>query len=352
MSCEAVMHRFDYLFLKEAIPAGFLQTTGIIYDLRAREELRKSEHADSFAALKQAAMIDSVSASNAIEGIVTTKKRMQEIVLKQSAPESHDEREIIGYRNALEGIYEQYNQMKLTEGQICNLHEQILAATSIEAGQYKPEDNLIQQRDREGNTRIRFVPVPAKETKKAMEQMLLAYAEARQEAQINRLLLNICLVLDFLCIHPFTDGNGRVSRLLTSFLLLRDGFDVGRYISIDKKLKEYLGNYYETLKLSSDGWHENNNTYIPFMTFMLQILYKCYKELDQKFVEGKISAMPKSEQVAFVLKNSYTPVSKEEISERLPDISITTIERVLGRMVKDGAIEKIGSYKDARYRAL
>ena len=345
------MHRFDYFFLKKDIPGSFLQTTALIHDLRAREEIRQKANSGIFDALKQAAMIDSVSASNEIEGIVTTKSRLQDMLKKDLPPQTHDEQEIAGYRDVLREIYDSYEEMILSEGLIRHFHEQMLFSTSAEAGRYKTEDNYIRQVDHDGSTHIRFVPVPARETASAMAQMLAAYREARQEADINRMLLDCCLILDFLCIHPFTDGNGRVSRLLTSFLFLRNQFDVGCFVSIDKMIKTYLPGYYEALLHSSNGWHENQNSYIPFLTYMLQILYRCYKTLDQKFVEASIHSMPKAKQVAYLLQNSFVPVSKEDIKNRLPDISITTIERVLGRMVKDGSVEKIGTVRDARYRA-
>ena len=130
-----------------------------------------------------------------------------------------------------------------------------------------------------------------------------------------------------MCIHPFRDGNGRVSRLLTSLLLLQEGFDIGKYISIDKKINEYRYNYYQALKACSDGWHENRNTYIPFITYLLQILYSCYKDLDSKFIENSAQKISKSQLIENTLMQSFVPVSKEEIKARFPEISITTVER-------------------------
>lgn len=139
----------------------------------------------------------------------------------------------------------------------------ILRTTSPDAGKYKQQNNWIQERDEQGRISIRFVPVKARETPQAVEQMILAWHEGKQDSRINGLLLIACVIVDFLCIHPFRDGNGRVSRLLTSLLLLQEGFDIGKYISIDKKINEYRYNYYQALKACSDGWHENRNTYTP-----------------------------------------------------------------------------------------
>lgn len=344
------MHTFDYSQLKNGKYMEVLGLTNIIYDLRAREEIRESDNKAFFDSLRKAAIIETVESSNAIEGIVSTKDRIEEIVNKNSKPKTHDEREIAGYSRALDEIYGSDNPADISEDYIKHLHYLMLEQTSEEAGQYKKRNNWIQERDEQGRIKVRFVPVNAKDTGDAMNQLLMAYYEARQDTGINRLLLIPCFIVDFLCIHPFMDGNGRVSRLLTALLLQESGFDIGKYVSIDKKISMFKGNYYQVLSESSEGWHENTNSYEPFMTFFLQILYQCYKELDEKFIEGSTTAIPKNKQIENALLNSFTPISKKELCDRFPDISVKTIEKVLSEMVKDRRIEKIGTYKDARYK--
>lgn len=346
------MHQFDYRFLADSLPANLLEITGIIYDLRGRGEIRKMNNLPLFEELRHTAMVDSVQSSNAIEGIITTTERVNQLIRQQAEPFSHDEQEILGYRDALDEIYLHSEDLELSEDLLKHFHSLLLGATSADAGRYKQQNNWIQERDDQGRISIRFVPVKAKETPEAIEQLILAWHEGKQDSGINGLLLTACVIVDFLCIHPFRDGNGRVSRLLTSMLLLQEGFDIGKYISIDKKINEYRYNYYQALKASSDGWHENNNTYIPFITYLLQILYSCYKELDQKFIENTARKVSKSKQVENALMQSFVPVSKEEIAARFPEISISTVERVLGNLIKNGKIEKIGTYRDARYRKL
>ena len=202
----------------------------------------------------------------------------------------------------------------------------------------------------DGRRRVRFRSVEAADTSDAIEQLILAYMDARQDGDIPILLVIPCLVLDFLCIHPFADGNGRVSRLLTILLLYKHGYDIGRYISLEAKINEYKYGYYQALKESSTGWHENSSTYIPFITYFLQILYACYKEMDEKFIDGSIRRLPKHQQVENVLLNSFVPVSKSEILQRLPDISATTVERVMADLLKAGQIVKIGTFRNARYK--
>ncbi len=346
------MHRFDYRFLADSLPAEMIGITSIIHDLRGRGEIRRSEHPAVFRELRHTAMVDSVQSSNAIEGIVTSAKRMKALMDRQTEPFSHEEQEILGYRDALTEIHEGYEGMEVSDELLKHFHRLMLRSTSGDAGEYKQQNNWIQERDEQGRISIRFVPVGARETPEAMEQMILAFREASQDSGINRLLLIACVVVDFLCIHPFRDGNGRVSRLLTSLLLLQAGFDIDRYISVDRKIHEYQYNYYQALKACSDGWHENRNTYLPFMTYLLQILYSCYKELDQKFVENTAQKVGKAMQVENALLQCFVPVSKEEIAGRLPEVSISTVERVLARLVKEGRIEKIGTYRNARYRRI
>lgn len=344
------MHIFDYSILKNGDYVEMMGLTNIIFDLRARGALRESGNKSFFENMRKTAIVDSVESSNAIEGIVSTKDRIDEIVNKSDKPLTHDEKEIAGYSRALDEIYRSSPAPDISEEYIKHLHSLILEETSDEAGQYKKRNNWIQERDEMGRIKVRFVPVDVKHTHEAMEQLIMAYYEARQDAEINKLLLIACFIVDFLCIHPFMDGNGRVSRLLTSLLLQEAGFNIGRYISLDKKMNYYKGNYYQALAESSEGWHDNANNYAPFSTLFLQVIYQCYKELDEKFIEGTIDTIPKGKQIENALLNTFTPISKAELVERFPEISVKTIEKVLGEMVREGRVEKIGTYKDARYK--
>ena len=218
-----------------------------------------------------------------------------------------------------------------------------------EAGQYKSHDNMIMEYLPDGTRHIRFKPVAAKETSKAMEQLLLAYYDARQNSNIADLLLIPCFIVDFLCIHPYLDGNGRVSRLLTVLLLYMSGYDIGRYISIEGQINKYKESYYEALEHSSAKWHDNQNDYTPFMVNFMQILYRCYKELDESFMDITLKRAKKSERVESVLLNAIVPISKSDILDKVPDISVKTVELVLSKMIKEDKIVKIGSYRDARY---
>ena len=182
-----------------------------------------------------------------------------------------------------------------------------------------------------------------------MEQLELAYLEARSNANINQLLLIPCVILDFLCIHPFRDGNGRMSRLLSLLLLYKNGYDAGKYISFEEQINNYKAYYYEALKESSAGWHTNENDYVPFIQNFLSMLYMCYKELDKRFAVLHGKRITKKARVEATVLNSLTPISKAEIGKILPDVSPTTVEAVLGAMVREGSIKKIGSARNVRY---
>lgn len=346
------MRKFDYSFLDNGVlPANLINITGAIYSLKTGADLRKDEYIKIFTELEKIAKVQSVKSSNAIEGIITSDKRIEEIVNQSSKPLNHNETEIAGYRDALNDIHLHYENIEFNENTILKLHEIMMSYSGYEyGGKYKTEDNLIIEEDLDGNRKIRFKPISAKETEKAMRQLILAYIEARDNSNINNLLLIPCVILDFLCIHPFKDGNGRMSRLLSLLLLYKAGFDVGKYVSFEEQINNSKGYYYETLKQSSVDWEINENTYIPFIQNFLSTLYMCYKELDKRFSIVNSNKITKKSRIEQTILNSLTPISKSQICNILPDVSPTTIEAVLGKMVKEGQIKKIGNGRNTMYK--
>ena len=182
-----------------------------------------------------------------------------------------------------------------------------------------------------------------------MEQLILAYIDANNNSNINQLLLIPCVILDFLCIHPFKDGNGRMSRLLTLLLLYKNDFDAGKYVSFEEQINNSKGYYYETLKESSVSWDINENTYVPFIQNFLSTLYMCYKELDKRFNVVNSNKITKKARIEATVLNNLTPISKAEICNILPDVSPTTVEAVLGKLVREGIIRIIGKGKNTKY---
>ncbi len=312
--------------------------------------VRKNEYAAVFTELEAVAKVQSIKSSNAIEGIVTSDERIVAIVNQNSAPLNHNEAEIAGYRDALNAIHLNHAQIDFREYDILRLHEMLLSIAGYEyGGQYKTDDNVILEVDAGGNRRVRFRPTPADETKQAMEQLELAYLEARGNANVNRLLLIPCVILDFLCIHPFRDGNGRMSRLLSLLLLYKNGYEAGKYVSFEEQINNYKAYYYEALKQSSQGWDTNENDYFPFIENFLSTLYMCYKELDKRFAVLNGRKITKKARIEATVLNSLTPLSKAEICKILPDVSPTTVEAVLGAMVKSGSILRMGQGRATRY---
>ena len=345
------MHRFDYTFLDNGLlPAKLVNLTSAISSLKTMAGVRKESFAKVFTELEAVARVQSVKSSNAIEGIVTSDERIAAIVNQNSVPLNHDEAEIAGYRDALNAIHTDHAQMDFQQRDILLLHSMLMSIAGYEyGGQYKTDDNVILEIDAEGNRRVRFRPTPAEETAQAMEQLELAYLAARDDANINQLLLIPCVILDFLCIHPFRDGNGRMSRLLSLLLLYKNGYDAGKYVSFEEQINNCKAFYYDTLKQSSDGWSENQNTYFPFIENFLSTLYMCYKELDKRFAVVHGKKITKKARIEATVLNSLTPISKTEICRILPDVSPTTVEAVLGAMVTAGQIKRIGAARNSRY---
>ncbi len=345
------MHIFDYSFLDNGmIPTGLLNLTADIYTLRAMSIERKEKYVEVFSELQGIAKIQSVKSSNEIEGIVTTDERIRDIINGSSSPLNHSEQEIAGYRDALALVHTDYADMDFNQSDIQRLHSIMMNIAGYSyAGKYKEYDNDIIEEDNNGKRHVRFHPTSAAETLEEMEQLELGYLEARDNPNINQLLLIPCVILDFLCIHPFRDGNGRLSRLLSLLLLYKNGFDAGKYISFEEQINKRKGNYYDALKKSSKDWHFNNHDYSPFIMEFITTVYMCYKELDKRFAVIGSKKITKQARIEATILNSLTPIAKSDIVKILPDVSATTIEAVLGQMVRSGSIRKIGSGRGTKY---
>ena len=347
------MHKFTYQFLKDkVITSDLFSLSNIITDLRSKAQSRKESNKSLFAKLETIAIRESVEGSNAIEGIFTTEQRIKEIVENNSEPLTHSEEEIAGYHDAIKFVKENYEYLSFDEETIKTIHG-MLVARHIgydKGGKYKTSDNVIAEKYPDGTIkRVIFTPTKAKDVNKVMKDFCLAYQVARDDYEIPALLLIPCVIVDFLSIHPFSDGNGRVSRLLTLLLLYKEGYDIGKYISFENQINKYKGNYYDILERCQNQWHESNNTYYPFIQFTFQILYQCYKEINRRFIVSKGEKEKKNERIEAVVLDSIVPISKADIQELLPDISITTIEATLSKLLKENKIYKIGTYKNAKY---
>jgi len=317
--------------------------------LRSEEKERKKDSGNVFSVLRSLARILSVKGSNEIEGIVTTDERIEKIMSGDTAPLNHEEEEIMGYRDVLDVIHNDPERYDVSEKDILDMHRIMLSRTRLGGGVYKKRDNCIISENANGEREVIFTPVSSEETPRSMEQLILAYVDASQDSGIDPMILIPCFILDFLCVHPFIDGNGRISRLLSLLMMYKHGIDVGKYISFEAQINKHKRNYYRALRRSSENWHTGNNDYVPFIENFIFTLHSCYNELNKRFdvLEGK--KINKSNRVEAAVMNCSGSISKKEIGELLPDVSITTIEAKLSDLLSKGKIRKIGSYTDARY---
>lgn len=345
------MHNFEY---KEnackLLTPEIVNLLSSIYEHKGRQQLFVEAKNDELKTLLEISKVQSTKSSNRIEGIFTTDKRLEELMQKKSEPRNRNEQEITGYRDVLSTIHESYDYISPTSNIIQQLHRDLYSYNQNGfGGKYKSSDNIIAETDGNGIQKVRFAPVPAFETEEAMRIMTERFLEEWNSGKTDKLLLIPMFILDFLCIHPFEDGNGRMSRLLTLLLLYRAGFIIGKYISIEMLIEESKETYYEALQDCSTEWHESNNTYEPFVKYYLGILIKASNEFESRVEYLSDSKISKPERVKRLIQTTVGKISKKEILEKCPDISTKTVERALADLVKEGLIEKVGASSATAY---
>ena len=320
-----------------------------IHEFKGEQNLFIEANSDTLTQLVEVAKIQSTEASNKIEGIYTSDDRLKKIVLNKTTPRTRNEQEIAGYRDVLATIHESYEYIPLRPTMILQLHRDLYKFSGMSiGGNYKNSDNVIAETDSAGNRFVRFQPVPAWEAPEAIDFACKAYDEAVQSGA-DPLLVIPMFILDFLCIHPFNDGNGRMSRLLTLLLLYRSGYIVGKYISIEKVIEQSKETYYETLQQSSAGWHKNQNDYTPFVRYMLGVIVAAYRDFSSRVQVLVTSGMSKPDRIREVIKGTLGKITKAEIMEKCPDISQITVQRTLIELQKKGEIIKLGGGRYTSY---
>ncbi len=345
------MRTFDYNASPEKLlTPEIVQMVGSIHEHKGKQELFLEANIDELKALLEVALIQSTGASNRIEGIYTSDIRLKELVSQKAEPRNRSEQEIAGYREVLATIHGSYEYITPRPGIILQLHRDLYSYSqgSI-GGSYKNSDNVIAETDMEGNQKARFIPIPAFQTAETMDELCTQFLEAWEADHIDKLVLIPMFILDFLCIHPFNDGNGRMSRLLTLLLFYKAGYIVGKYVSMEMLIEKTKETYYETLQASSTGWHENENSYEPFVKYYLGIMLKAYNEFESRVEHLKHRRLSKPERIKVVIDNKVGKITKKEIMELCPDISKVTVERTLTELVKSGYIAKVGSGPSTSY---
>ena len=346
------MRIFNYIKYKTIpLDAEAVSLIAKVYEAKGKQSLFAESSPAILETLATISKINSTEASNKIEGIVTTKNRIDALLKRKSKPLNRNEEEIAGYRDVLATIHESHEYIPLSANTILQLHRDLLKFTGLGyAGNFKNSDNVIAEYSADGQiTRTIFEPLKPYETPSAINTICEEYKTALNRHQIDPLILIPIFIHDFLCIHPFNDGNGRMSRLLTLLLFYQNGFTVGKYISVEKAIEKTKSDYYAALEESSNGWNQNADTPLPFIKYMLRILLSAYTDFEERVILVKRDKLTKAEQVKRIFDTTLGKITKATIIELLSDVSEATIKLALNRLVKDGYIEVVGSGRNAAY---
>ena len=344
------MKNFDYITNPaKLLTPEIVQMVGSIHEHKGKQELFLEANIDELKTLLEVALIQSTGASNRIEGIFTSDKRLEELVSQKAEPRNRSEQEIAGYREVLATIHESYEYITPRPDIILQLHRDLYSYSQGNiGGTYKNSDNVIAETDAEGHQKARFIPVPAFQAAETIDELCAHFLEAWEANLIDKLILIPMFILDFLCIHPFNDGNGRMSRLLTTLLLYRNGFYVGKYISLEAKIAKNKDLYYDTLGQAQIGWHEGTEDSVPFIKYLLGTVLAAYKDFEERFelVETKLPAL---ETVRRATLHKIGRFTKQDIRELCPSLSVSSIEGSLRKLVASGELKREGSGKNTCY---
>ena len=344
------MRKFNYSMIGEQKwDSEMLGLIAAIYKEVGKQELYLKQRPEELEKLVEIAKIQSTEASNAIEGIVTTNTRIRQLVEEKISPKNRNEQEIAGYRDVLNIIHESFDAIPITQNYILQLHKILYShMNNPVAGRTKTVQNYISATYPDGHVETLFTPLAPFETPEVLDKICAEYNRVIGNMELEPLIAIPVFIHDFLCIHPFNDGNGRMSRLLTTLLLYRNGFYVGKYISLEAKIAQNKDLYYSALAASQSGWHEGSEDVVPFMKYMLGTILAAYKDFEERmaFVEPKLSAF---EMVTKASKFKIGRFTKQDIRELCPTISDSSIEGALRKMVASGELKKEGKGKNTCY---
>ncbi len=344
------MRQFNYTKIQEMTwDSEILGYIAAIYKEAGKQELYLRQRPEELEKLVEIAKIQSTEASNAIEGIVTTNTRIRQLVEEKTTPRTRDEQEIAGYRDVLNIIHESFDAIPITQNFILQLHKIMYShmANSM-GGRTKNVQNYISATYPDGHTEILFTPLTPYETPEALDKICAEYNRVIGNAEVEPLIAIPIFIHDFLCIHPFNDGNGRMSRLLTTLLLYRSGFYVGKYISLEAKIATRKDGYYDALRQSQHGWHEGNENVVPFIKYFLSTIIAAYRDFEDRFalVEKKLPAL---EMVRKATMQKLGRFSKQDIRELCPSLSLSSVEGALRKLVEEGYLGREGTGRSTRY---
>ena len=344
------MREFNYnIFREQKWDSEVLGLVAAIYKEAGKQEMYLKQRPEELEKLVEIAKVQSTESSNAIEGIVTTDTRIRQLVAEKTAPRNRSEQEIAGYRDVLSVIHESFDAIPITQNYILQLHKILYSHTNNPlAGRTKNVQNYISATWPDGHTEILFTPLSPFETPTALDQICAEYDRVIGNLELEPLIAIPVFIHDFLCIHPFNDGNGRMSRLLTTLLLYRSGFYVGKYVSLEAKIAKNKDLYYEALGASQHGWHEGCDDSVPFIKYLLGTILAAYRDFADRFalVEQKLPAL---ETVRLAVQQKIGRFTKQDIRELCPALSLSSVEGALRKMVAYGELRREGAGKNTQY---
>lgn len=344
------MRTFNYSAIQnQKWDSEILGLIAAIYKEAGKQELYLKQKPDELEKLVEIAKIQSTEASNAIEGIVTTSTRLKQLVEDKTTPKNRDEQEIAGYRDVLNIIHENFDAIPITQNYILQLHKIMYSHMNNPlAGHTKNTQNYISATYPDGHSEILFTPLAPFETPEALDKICAEYNRVIGNFEVEPLIAIPVFIHDFLCIHPFNDGNGRMSRLLTTLLLYQCGFYVGKYISLEAKIAKSKDLYYNALRESQHGWHEGKEDFVPFIKYILGTLLAAYKDFEDRFsiVETKLPAI---DMVRKATENKIGRFTKQDIRELCPSLSVSSIEGALRKLVASGELRREGQGRSICY---
>lgn len=347
------MREFNYSLIRDKKwDSELLGLIAAIYKEAGKQEMFLKQRPEELEKLVEIAKIQSTEASNAIEGIVTTNTRIRQLVEEKTTPKNRDEQEIAGYRDVLGIIHDSFDAIPITQNYILQLHKILYShMNNPVAGRTKTVQNYISATYSNGHTETLFTPLAPYETPEALDRLCEEYNRVIGNMELEPLIAIPFFIHDFLCIHPFNDGNGRMSRLLTTLLLYRNGFYVGKYISLEAKIAKSKDLYYDALSASQDGWHEGTDDPVPFIKYLLGTILAAYKDFEDRFalVETKRSAL---DTVRLATQNKIGRFTKQDIRELCPSLSVSSVEGALRKLVASGELKREGSGKNTCYYRL
>ena len=345
------MHSLKAEFLDRlSFSAGNMATLRALGEFRGKQSLFFHQAPETLKTLRQAAVIESTESSSRIEGVTVAPGRLEPLVLKSTDPRDRSEQELTGYRDALGLIHESAREMAFSPNVVLQLHGLLYRYMPQRGGKWKNTQNQITERRPDGSTRVRFTPTPPHLTPVQMEELASLYARAVDAQRQDALVLVPLAVLDFLCIHPFNDGNGRVARLLSLMLLYQSDYEVGRYISLERIIEDSKEGYYATLEASSVGWHEGEHDVMPWLEYFWGTLIRAYREFEERV--HRVSTVPgaKTEQVRLAVSRRRRPFAISEVEAECADVSRDMVRYVLRQMREEGLIEVIGRGRGAKWQ--